>query len=325
MLSKPDFKQKHIVYAFISHGEKLSFKNDNLILKSKDGEVKLQTSCYQVFVLFMVGHFSITSGVIQRAQKFSFSIYHLSHNLKFINAIITRVDGNFLLREKQYHYNKLNIAQSLVKNKIHNQLVLLKKQRNKTDELKKAIQNIQSYTEKLSEPPDLQSILGIEGIASRLYFQHHFSDCNWKSRKPRVKHDPINTLLDIGYSMLFNIIESLLNLYGFDTYKGVYHTNFYQRKSLVCDLVEPFRCIIDAKIKNAQNLGQIKETDFTYRKGQYHLNHKEAKPYIQFLLTELMNYKIPMFDYIQLYYRAFMKNKSIEDYPFYNHGKKSCS
>ena len=55
--------------------------------------------------------------------------------------------------------------------------------------------------------------------------------------------------MDIGYTYLFNFIDALLRLYGFDTYLGFYHKEFYQRKSLVCDVVEPFRCIIDKNTK----------------------------------------------------------------------------
>ena len=39
MLSLPDFKEKQIVFAFISHGEKLSFKNDNLIIKNDEDDL----------------------------------------------------------------------------------------------------------------------------------------------------------------------------------------------------------------------------------------------------------------------------------------------
>ncbi|HOM88093.1 MAG TPA: CRISPR-associated endonuclease Cas1, partial [Spirochaetota bacterium] len=131
----------------------------------------------------------------------------------------------------------------------------------------------------------------------------------------RTKIDTTNTLLDIGYTFLFNIMDAMLNLYGFDVYRGVYHRNFYQRKSLVCDMVEPFRCIIDKKIKNAYNLGQIKAADFTESRGQYFLNHDKNKEYTGWLLQEIMKYKKDMFVYVQKYYRAFMKEKPIKDYP----------
>ena len=57
----------------------------------------------------------------------------------------------------------------------------------------------------------------------------------------------------------FNCMDSLLRLYGFDTYKGFYHKLFFQRKSLACDVMEPFRCVIDKQILKAFNLGQIDE------------------------------------------------------------------
>jgi CRISPR-associated protein Cas1 len=123
-----------------------------------------------------------------------------------------------------------------------------------------------------------------------------------------------NCLLDIGYTLLFNIVEALLNIYGFDLYQGVYHRQFYQRKSLVCDLVEPFRPVIDIRIRKAYNLGQIKQEDFDVRQGQYFLYGKESKPYISWLLEELLSYKKDMFLYVQGYYRAFMKEAPISQY-----------
>jgi len=86
---------------------------------------------------------------------------------------------------------------------------------------------------------------------------------------PRTRNDIINFLMDIGYSFLYNFIEANLCLYGFDVYKGVYHKLFYERKSLACDLVEPFRCIIDKKIRKMHNLGQINEQDFKFKNGEY--------------------------------------------------------
>ena len=95
---------------------------------------------------------------------------------------------------------------------------------------------------------DLQGILGFEGIASRVYFRHMFDMIEWKGRKPKAKQDIPNLLLDIGYTHLFHFVDALLNLYGFDTYQGVYHQVFYQRKSLVCDLVEPFSPLVDQHV-----------------------------------------------------------------------------
>ena len=242
----------------------------------------------------------------------------MTHGLRVYGIWGAKTEGNFLLRKKQYDYSSLSIASHLIKNKIENQNDLLKGIRNKDDETKKAIKRLKEYSTHLAEGElKLSEILGFEGIASREYFKVLFRDCNWIARRPRVKHDPINSLQDTGYTILFHFIESLLNLYGFDVYKGVYHQCFYQRKSLVCDVVEPFRPIIDARIKKAYSLGQIKDKDFTIVNKQYRLFGKTGKPYIEWLLKAILNYKNSMFLFMQQYYRCFIREKPIGEYPVF--------
>ena len=40
-------------------------------------------------------------------------------------------------------------------------------------------------------------------------------------------------------------------LHAMDVYCGVLHTMFYMRKSLVCDVMEPFRAIVDEQVKKS--------------------------------------------------------------------------
>lgn len=81
-----------------------------------------------------------------------------------------------------------------------------------------------------------------------------------------MKTDPLNVTLDIGYSVLFNFIESFVRIFGFDIYVGVYHRTWFKRKSLICDLMEPFRCIIDHAILLAFNRKQFTIDDFRSNK-----------------------------------------------------------
>ena len=319
MLNFPDFKQKQIIFIFTSKGEKISFKNDNLIVKNNKGEIIHQSTCYRLFALYIVGDITITSGLLQRSMKFGFSIILMTYSLRVYGVWGAKTEGNFLLREKQYNYKSLDIAIHLIKNKISNQCYLLKKIRNKDDKTKEAIKRLEKFHDNLNEKGlDLFKILGFEGIASREYFKTIFKNCNWNTRRPRVKHDPINSLLDIGYTMLFHFMEGILDLYGFDIYKGVYHQCFHQRKSLVCDMVEPFRPIIDSRIKRAYSLGQIRDKDFIVTNKQYLLFGKNSRPYMEWLLKEILSYKNHMFLYVQKYYRSFMRDRPIEEYPSFS-------
>ncbi len=318
MLSLPDFKEKQIILALLSHGDKLSFKNDNIIITDKDQNIKHQSTCYRLFSLFAVGHSSITTGLLARAKKFGFSIVFMNHSLKPYACWNASAEGNVLLRKKQYSYRSLEIAVKLVQNKINSQQRALQKIRNKDSPIKQAISSLMDCQTKLSlNSLSSKEILGLEGIASKVYFQALFKDFSWKARRPRAKIDITNCLLDIGYTLLFNFMEGLISLYGFDVYKGVYHKEFYQRKSLVCDLIEPFRPLIDYRLRKAYKLNQIRTDDFTVSQGQYRIFGKKSLPYLGFFIEELISNKAEIFKYTQSYYRSFIRSLGIDKYPFF--------
>lgn len=317
-MSYPDFKEKTIVVIFTTEGQRFSFRNDNLIVTDADKKVILQTTCYRMLALWIVGHCVITSGLLERSKKFAFPVYLLSVNFRCIGVWSTPTDGNFLLREKQYAYRGLDIAKHIVKNKIQNQIHLMKSIRKKEDDLKHSLELMQNYECQIQDLNSLNEILGLEGVSSRLFFSQWYNGMDWKGRKPRAKRDAINVLLDIGYTFLFYLVENMLNLYGFDIYKGIYHQFFYQRKSLVCDIVEPFRCIVDKQLKNAYNLGQIKKDDFELQRDQYTLKLKKSKEYTSWLLQAIIEYKEDIFLYTQSYYRAFIRQKQITSYPLFS-------
>ncbi|MCB0803762.1 MAG: type V CRISPR-associated endonuclease Cas1 [Flavobacteriales bacterium] len=318
MLSLPDFIAKQVVLVFSKKEYKLSIRNSNFLLKDEDEEVILQQSCYKVFSIWIVGSCQLSSGILQESKKFGISIFMFSYGFKLYGCWNNQAEGNFLLRRKQYlSLNTYYQASKIIENKIGSQLYMLKKKRNKNLYEKEAIKQLKSCVAHIAECNSEKSLLGIEGSASKVYFNSLFFEKDWKGRKPRSKMDTTNTLMDMGYSTLFNLIESFLNLYGFDTYQGVFHTCFYQRKSLVCDLVEPFRPIVDQAILKGYNLGQINEEHFQIRKGQTHINPKHLKHYSGMFLKALLENKEEMFLYVQGYYRFVISNGDKREFPVF--------
>ena len=315
MLERMDFEKKQIIFVFSSQKEKISFRNDNLVVTDADKKIKYQTTCYRVFAVFVVGEAVITSGLISRAKKFGFVIYLMNRSFKLYSVIGNRMEGNTLLRRKQYAYDKSGLAQWLVRNKIHNQRETLNLIRKKSEACKNAISILDQYVDRLeNEEFTAESLLGIEGSASRVYFTQVFNNTRWNGRKPRLKSDRLNTTLDIGYNMLFNMVDSLLQLYGFDVYCGIYHREFYMRKSLVCDIMEPMRPLIDYEIRKAINLNQIQDDDFQLINNQYVVNYKISPKYVELFMNVLLDNKEEMFLFVQNYYRSFMKGKPEKDY-----------
>jgi len=70
MLSKLDFHKKQVLFVFANKGERMSFSNDNLLVKNKEGKLKIQCTCYRLFIVYVIGHCSITTALIQKAKKF---------------------------------------------------------------------------------------------------------------------------------------------------------------------------------------------------------------------------------------------------------------
>lgn len=318
MLTLPDFREKKIIIFLNQNGDKISFKNDNLIIKDANNVTKCQYTCYKIFLLLVVGGFNITSGIVERANKYGFSIVFMNYNFRVYATINSKMEGNTLLREKQYN-NKFQeeIGKKIIINKIRNQKEILSKIRNKDEELKNTLKLLKEYIVKLEkEKLKIDEIMGIEGIAAKIYFKQMYKEFRWKGRQPRVKMDEINLLLDIGYTMLFNYIEAITNIYGFDIYKGMLHKEFFKRKSLICDLIEPFRPIIDYKIRKMYKLSQIDKTDFLVDNGRYSLHWRNNSKYMNMFIEEIVENKEIIFNFIQIYYRWFMKGSDLNKFPF---------
>ena len=317
MLNANDFKKKQIVFLFTNEGDKLSFLNDNIIVKIKEGGIKYQSTCYRLFMICVVGNISITSGLIQRSKKFGFSICLMTTTFKVYEILGARMEGNTLLRKHQYEYTENDIGRKIEQNKIKNQSQILKNIRGKNQIMKEGIELLDKMVVQLEQQLEYLEVMGIEGNAARVYFSRVFDNVDWKGRKPRIKNDYVNVTLDIGYTMLFNIVDAILQVYGFDTYYGVFHKCFYMRKSLVCDLMEPIRPVVDYQVRKSINLGQCKENDFEVVNNRWCLKYKSNPQYIQFLMNAILEYKDDIFLYIQQYYRFFMKRKSVSEIPVF--------
>ena len=318
LFTAPDFAKKQVVFVLFNEGEKLAFSNDNLVIKDADNKIKFQCTCYRVFMVFAIGHTSITTVVIKKAQKFGFFIALMTPGFRLYSIVGAIKEGNTLLHKKQYSYDSIDIAKVITKNKMLNQVAELMKNRDKNDDIRNAIGMIREYILKVHNVTSLNELMAYEGLASKLYFRNHFTNVFWEGRQPRIKKDYINSVLDIGYTVLFSYIDALLSSYGFDTYFGVMHKQFYMRKSLVCDIVEPFRVIIDHEIKKAINRKQITREDFIVINNQYKLKWEESARYIKFLVGAIIEHKEEIFVYVQSFYRAFMKEIPAEKYPSFD-------
>jgi CRISPR-associated endonuclease Cas1 len=276
----------------------------------------------KILAVMIVGHTTITTALIENCNKNGIPMVVMKPNFRTVFYFGNMAEANFLLRQKQFEHPKGNneIAKQLIANKISNQYVLLTKTREKSENVTKAKELIQTMSDDVLNVSDFRELMGIEGRIAKQYFNAYFEFANWDKRMPRVKIDSLNATLDIGYTMLFNYIEAMTRLFGFDPYMGVYHQLWFRRKSLVCDLMEPFRCIIDHQIRKSLKYGTFKPEDFELYKSAYYLKPEMRKVYTKVFFEAIIEHKSEIYKYIQQYYRCFMGRKSVKQYPFFNYG-----
>lgn len=318
MFTNKDIEFRSIYVINCTTKRELRVSSGELLLEEiQEHKVLTKLPFQKILALFVIGHIHITTPLIEKCKKNNVALVVMKPSLRPVFYWSDAAEANFLLRMRQYEHCKdnISIARLLVKNKIDNHRQLLERTRKKDVLTKEAINSCSQYAQQAQQATDYNELMGIEGIAAKIFFKAYFKDADWRGRRPRIKADFLNATLDIGYTYLFNFIECFVRMFGFDLYVGVYHRLWFKRKSLVCDLMEPFRCIIDKTIRTAINRRQFSTKDYDVIKGEYRLKREMNKQYSKVFFDALVPYKAEIFKYVQSYYRCFMRRKDTSSYP----------
>ena len=124
----------------------------------------------------------------------------------------------------------------------------------------KLAKQIARYAKRISQTDDIEVLRGLEGIATRTYFQAvpFMVDTDlwpWNGRNRRPPKDPLNAMLSYGYTFLEREVRVAIAGAGMDCRLGFFHSNTGTRDSLVFDFMELFRPnVIDRFVFRAVNL-----------------------------------------------------------------------
>lgn len=83
-----------------------------------------------------------------------------------------------------------------------------------------------------------------EGHFANEYFNKMFGRQFW-----RHNNDNINSALNYGYSVLLSVTARIIASHGYNQVLGIHHANMTNNFNLACDIMEPFRPIIDIIVK----------------------------------------------------------------------------
>ena len=212
---------------------KLSYKNDYLIIRNEDLKMihlsKINT------IIIENGMASITSYLINELsnKKIKLIICDEKHNpscemMPYYGAFNT--SKKVMNQSKWKKDKKDKVWQYLIKYKIHNQAMLLKKL------------EIAGYEKILryEEQVEIADKTNREGHAAKVYFNLLYGMDFYRN-----DIDNTNIALDYGYTILLSIMNREVVSKGYITQIGINHKNEFNQFNLSCDLMEIYRPLID--------------------------------------------------------------------------------
>ena len=132
---------------------------------------------------------------------------------------------------------KKQVWTEIVREKIYQQMLFLKELGRKEADL------LAQYLDEL----ELGDATNREGHAAKVYFNAVFG-----MDFSRTQDIPLNAALNYGYSILLSGMAKEIVSLGYCTQIGVCHENQFNQFNLACDLMEPFRIIIDRLVFSMQ-------------------------------------------------------------------------
>jgi CRISP-associated protein Cas1 len=244
-------------------------------------------------------------------------LFHFSYG-GWLLGLSTGLPGkNAMLRIRQVTAaarGQLDEARLMIAGKIRNARVLLR--RNGSQDTAQVVGQLADLALRAEKAADAAELLGLEGVAARLYFGAFPALLRRASELPgpgfsglrnrRPPADAVNCLLSFCYGLLAKELMVACLVVGFDPYVGLFHRPRFGRPALALDLAEEFRPLLaDSTVLMLVNNREVGASDFVVRAGAVTLTQEGRRAVLRAwerrMTTQLRH---PKFGYTLSYRRA---------------------
>jgi len=229
-------------------GSKVKRKEGRIIIEKRD-EILLDLPINKIERIMIIGNVQMTTQALSIFLQKGIPIAFLNTSGKLKGIIESISSKNVQRRIEQYEAYKnkefsLSISRNIVEGKLYNQRKLIKRWSSRRNlSFKNKVSKIEYLLAIVNNKRTLNSLRGVEGIGSAIYFSVFGRIVHRKKfiRKRRPPPDPINALLSYGYTVLLFECISALKAAGLDPYIGFFHKVRPSRPALALDFLEEFR------------------------------------------------------------------------------------
>jgi len=263
----------------------LTRDGENILVKVGD-EIKLRIPAHNLEGIVCFNYAGASPSLMGLCAEKGILLSFLSPNGHFYARVTGEVNGNVLLRRKQYRVaDNISEASLFARNfiigKVYNTRAILQRalREYKNEVNKQELQIAANYLKfqlmRLDDPLDMDTIRGIEGESARMYFscfdhlivsQKDSFYFNERNRRPPL--DNVNALLSFVYTLLMHDVQAALETVGLDPYVGFLHRDRPGRASLALDLMEELRpYLADRMILTLINRHQVDAKGFVKKES----------------------------------------------------------
>lgn len=304
----------HPLYA-TSPGARVTKRGGRAVLL-EDGQEVASRRLIDISHIAVFGNVDVGSALLRACFELGAPVLWFTTGGWFSGVATGMPSKNVEVRARQHRAAALGspeLAAAFVTGKIRNARTLIR--RHGDADAKKALGQLAALARQAESARQLDSLLGIEGTAARIYFPEFgrllrpadgAAEFDFEGRNRRPPTDPVNAMLSFAYSLLVKDATVAVLATGLDPYVGVYHRPRFGRPALALDLAEEFRPLIaDSVVLMAVNNGEVGASDFVRRAGGVALTQKGRRSFIRAyerrMTSELRH---PLFGYRASYRRT---------------------
>ncbi len=257
------------------HGGRLGKDHAEIVIRDREGVVG-RARMGETSAVSLYGNASISTPLMAELANRGIPVAFHSYGGWFRAMLVPSGGHGLAARIAQYGAARepeqaLSFARAFVEAKILNSRVLLRRNASELDQ--EVPRELRLLAGKAAVAEGQGELLGLEGAAARLYFQHFErmlrtppGAFDFEGRNRRPPRDPVNAMLSFAYSFLARECTAALLRVGLDPYLGLMHQPRPGRPGLALDLMEEFRPVLaDSAVVRAINNGEVGEDDFVVR------------------------------------------------------------
>ncbi|HHX77125.1 MAG TPA: type I-C CRISPR-associated endonuclease Cas1, partial [Firmicutes bacterium] len=249
-------------------------------------ETKIRIPIHNLEGIVCFGYTGASPALMHLCVERGVGLSFLSESGKFLARVTGRVNGNVLLRRKQYRQadsadETLQLAKSFIMGKLFNCKCVLQRflrDHGNNEEYLSVSNSIKTLTLQLQKTiscKSLDTLRGIEGEGARTYYgvfdtlileAKDIFKFTGRNRRPPL--DPVNALLSFLYTLLAHDCTAALETVGLDPQVGFLHRERPGRPSLALDLMEELRpYLVDRFVLSLINNRQVNTKDFVVKES----------------------------------------------------------